>query len=54
MEALVDPASEWKWLPTETLHRIEIPTRRMPQGVLTATHERVERDVAYASLRETR
>ena len=52
MEALVDPASEWKWLPAETLHRIEIPTPRMPQGVLTATHERVERDVSYASLRE--
>ena len=50
LEALVDTGSELTWLPADTLRRLGIAPRRKRQ-FLTATGERVERDVGYAILR---
>ena len=50
VEALVDTGSELTWLPADTLRRVGIAPRRKRQ-FLTATGERVERDVGYAMLR---
>ena len=50
VEALVDTGSELTWLPADTLCLVGISPRRKRQFV-TATGERVERDVGYAMLR---
>ena len=47
VEALVDTGSELTWLPADTLRLVGISPRRKRQFV-TATGERVERDVGYA------
>lgn len=50
IEALVDTGSELTWLPADALRRLGISPRRKRQ-FLTATGERVERDVGYVILR---
>ncbi len=50
VEALVDTGSELTWLPAELLQRVGITVRRK-RLAMTATGERVEREVGYAILR---
>ena len=50
IEAIVDTGSELTWLPANAVRRPGIPPRRKRQ-FLTATSERMERDVGYAILR---
>ena len=50
VEALVDTGSELTWLPAEVLRSIGVAARRKRLFV-TATGERVEREVGYAILR---
>jgi clan AA aspartic protease len=49
-EALVDTGSELTWLPKEMLKKIGIMPRQK-KSFMTATGERVERQVGYAILR---
>ena len=46
-EALVDTGSEFTWVPEEALKSLGIPVEETKRFV-TATGERVERDVGYA------
>jgi predicted aspartyl protease len=49
IEALVDTGSELTWLPADSLIQIGITPRRK-RTFLTATKQRVSRDVGYAIL----
>jgi predicted aspartyl protease len=49
LEALVDTGSELTWLPAEVLKRAGISPRRK-RVFVTATQQRIEREVGYAIL----